>query len=70
MRKDGATFVEEIVDTKFDTAFDDPAQGFVMVVEDVVDQEGVVEAAVLRWVERRGEGWARYVHVLKCIPYL
>lgn len=46
--EDRPAFVEEVVDAEFDAGFDDPAEGAVVVVEDVVDEEGVVEA---------GESW-------------
>ena len=70
MRKDGTALVEEIVDAKFDAAFDDPPQGPVMVVNDVVHQKRVVESAVSRWVERGYEVRTRYVYVLERVPYL
>lgn len=41
-----------------------------MVIDDVVDQERIVESAVLRWGEGRGEGRARCVYVLERVPYL
>jgi hypothetical protein len=41
--EDGAPFVEHVVDAKFDSAADYPAEGAVVVVYDVVYQEGVVE---------------------------
>ena len=36
-------FVQQIVDAELDSSLDDPSQGPIVVVYDVVDEEGIVE---------------------------
>lgn len=43
VREYRASLVQKIVHTKFETPFDDPAKGAVVVIDDVVDEERVVE---------------------------
>ena len=46
--EDGAALVQQEVDAELDAAFDDPAEGTVVVVCGVVYEEGVVESQGLR----------------------
>ena len=39
--------VQQIVDAEFESTFDDPAEGAVMVVRDIVHEEGAVEPVLV-----------------------
>lgn len=48
MRKNGTAFIQQIVNTELDTAFDHPAKGTIVMIYDIVYKEGVVE--LQRWI--------------------
>jgi hypothetical protein len=61
--------VQHVVDAELDPAADDPAEGAVVVVHDVVDDEGVVELQLRDWA-RGGEEWGVEVRGLEGEPDL
>jgi len=48
--KYGASFIQQIIHTEFDATFDYPAKGTIVVIHDIVDYQGIIEAKVGRKV--------------------
>ena len=44
-----ASLVQKVVYTEFDATFDYPSQGTVVVVDDIVNEEGIIELKALHW---------------------
>ena len=60
-------FVKQQVNTKLDARFDDPAQGSVIVICGIVNEEGVVKAVCVYLGKRNGRSWGP-VSLLKYGP--
>jgi len=49
MMEHRSSFVQQVIHTKLDTALDHPAQGAIMMIDDIIYKKGVVETSRLRW---------------------
>lgn len=64
MTKHHALLVQQPIDAKLDPGLDDPAQGAVVVVGDVADEEGIIRTAEGE-LGHVGRGWGDFEWLLE-----
>jgi hypothetical protein len=57
MLEDRSALIQQVVDAELDAAFNDPAEGAVVVIGSIVYEEWIVEAVFVNRDEIRQEAW-------------